>query len=34
MWTYIGGGLIVTGALINVFGKQAVSIPKKNNSLN
>ncbi len=22
VWTYIGGGLIVTGALINVFGKQ------------
>ena len=28
MWTYIGGGLIVTGALINVFGKQSVSISK------
>ncbi|CAM3972392.1 DMT family transporter [Vibrio neonatus] len=22
IWTYLGGGLIVTGALINVFGKQ------------
>lgn len=22
VWTYLGGGLIVTGALINVFGKQ------------
>ena len=22
IWTYVGGGLIVTGALINVFGKQ------------
>ena len=32
MWTYIGGGLIVTGALINVFGKQAVSIPEKSDS--
>ena len=28
IWTYIGGGLIVTGALINVFGKQSVSISK------
>ena len=24
VWTYIGGSLIVTGALINVFGKQVV----------
>lgn len=31
IWTYIGGGLIVTGALINVFGKQSVSISKKSN---
>lgn len=29
IWTYLGGGLIVTGALINVFGKQTVSISKK-----
>lgn len=25
IWTYLGGGLIVTGALINVFGKQIFS---------
>ncbi|MGF1753464.1 DMT family transporter [Vibrio makurazakiensis] len=25
IWTYLGGGLIVTGALINVFGKQLLS---------
>lgn len=24
IWTYLGGGLIVTGALINVFGKQLI----------
>lgn len=24
-WTYLGGGLIVTGALINVFGKQLLA---------
>lgn len=25
IWTYLGGGLIVTGALINVFGKQLLA---------
>jgi len=25
VWTYLGGGLIVTGALINVFGKQMLT---------
>ena len=25
IWTYLGGGLIVTGALINVFGKQLLT---------
>ncbi|MGO2318420.1 MAG: DMT family transporter [Vibrio toranzoniae] len=25
VWTYLGGGLIVTGALINVFGKQLLT---------
>ena len=25
IWTYLGGGLIVTGALINVFGKQMLT---------
>ncbi|EGU38238.1 Transporter, drug/metabolite exporter family protein [Vibrio ichthyoenteri ATCC 700023] len=25
VWSYLGGGLIVTGALINVFGKQLLS---------
>lgn len=25
IWTYVGGGLIVTGALINVFGKQLLA---------
>lgn len=29
IWTYLGGGLIVTGALINVFGKQLLA-PLKN----
>jgi drug/metabolite transporter (DMT)-like permease len=24
IWTYLGGGLIVTGALINVFGKKLI----------
>ncbi|CAK4075224.1 DMT family transporter [Vibrio sp. 16] len=26
IWTYMGGGLIVTGALINVFGKQLLPV--------
>lgn len=30
VWTYLGGGLIVTGALINVFGKQLL-VPFKAN---
>ncbi|KII75875.1 membrane protein [Vibrio renipiscarius] len=25
VWTYLGGGLIITGALINVFGKQLLA---------
>ena len=25
IWTYLGGGLIITGALINVFGKQLLT---------
>lgn len=25
VWTYLGGGLIVIGALINVFGKQLLT---------
>lgn len=29
IWTYLGGGLIVTGALINVFGKQLLKPFKK-----
>lgn len=29
IWTYLGGGLIVTGALINVFGSKTASTPKK-----
>ncbi|WP_026029429.1 DMT family transporter [Vibrio genomosp. F10] len=29
MWTYLGGGLIVTGALINVFGKQILTPLKR-----
>ncbi|MBB1312106.1 DMT family transporter [Aliivibrio sp. SR45-2] len=32
MWTYLGGGLIITGALINVFGKQPVSISEQSES--
>lgn len=30
IWTYLGGGLIVTGALINVFGKQLLKPFKRN----
>lgn len=29
IWTYLGGGLIVTGALINVFGSKTANAPKK-----
>ena len=29
IWTYLGGGLIVTGALINVFGSKTASTQKK-----
>lgn len=32
IWTYLGGGLIITGALINVFGKQPVSISEQSES--
>ncbi|KLN66685.1 membrane protein [Vibrio sp. VPAP30] len=30
IWTYLGGGLIVTGALVNVFGKQLLWPLKSN----
>lgn len=33
IWTYLGGGLIVTGALINVFGKQLL-VPFRKRSNN
>ncbi len=33
VWTYLGGSLIVTGALINVFGKQLLA-PFQNKALN